>query len=145
MPRENKKRGRREEKKRRRRDDEAERPTKRRRPDFEVQEDFVPMDEMAEEQAPGLEEDRPDEEKVFYGLLDEQEQEYFKQADQMLDANTFADDEERSLFLDNVYREANGKELKMANSQSCSRLMERLILMSTPAQLKGLFGKFSGQ
>jgi nucleolar protein 9 len=44
-----------------------------------------------------------------------------------------------------VYKEADGKELKIANSQSCSRLMERLILLSTPIQLKGLFKKFSSQ
>ncbi|KAI4122761.1 MAG: hypothetical protein LQ338_005635, partial [Usnochroma carphineum] len=80
----------------------------------------------------------------FYGLLDEEEQEYFKRADAMLELNQFNDADERELFLANVYREADGKELKIANSQSCSRLMERLILMSTPEQLKALFGKFSG-
>lgn len=84
-------------------------------------------------------------EQVFFGMLDEEEQEYFKRADEMLEMNNFADAEERSLFLANVYREANGKELKIANSQSCSRLMERLIQLSTPAQLKTLFQKFSGK
>ncbi|KEQ92061.1 hypothetical protein AUEXF2481DRAFT_101045 [Aureobasidium subglaciale EXF-2481] len=83
-------------------------------------------------------------EMVFFGMLDEEEQEYFKRADEMLEMNNFADAEERSLFLANVYREANGKELKIANSQSCSRLMERLIQLSTAAQLKTLFQKFSG-
>jgi len=87
----------------------------------------------------------PPVEQVFFGMLDEEEQEYFKRADEMLEMNNFADDEERSLFLANVYREANGKELKIANSQSCSRLMERLIQLSTPAQLKTLFQKFSGK
>ena len=82
---------------------------------------------------------------TFYGLLDEEEQEYFKRADSLLELNQFADAEERKLFLANLYREANGKELKIANSQSCSRLMERLVLMSTPSQLKALFQKFSGQ
>lgn len=81
----------------------------------------------------------------FYGLLGEDEQEYFKKADAMLELNQFADPEERNLFLGNVYKEARGKELKIANSQSCSRLMERLILLSTPDQLKSLFQKFSGQ
>lgn len=81
----------------------------------------------------------------FYGLLDEDEQEYFKRADSILELNQFADAEERHIFLANVYKETRGKELKLANSQSCSRLMERLILMSTPDQLKALFQKFSGQ
>ena len=81
----------------------------------------------------------------YYGLLGEDEQEYFKGADSILELNQFADAEERDLFLANVYKEANGKELKIANSQSCSRLMERLISLSTPDQLKALFQKFSGQ
>jgi nucleolar protein 9 len=59
--------------------------------------------------------------------------------------NSFEDAEQRQLFLANVWREAEGKELKIANSQSCSRLMERLIQLSTPAQLKGLFQRFYGK
>lgn len=84
--------------------------------------------------------DRP-----FYGLLDEQEQDYFKQADHLLEADSFDGVEGRELFLENVYKEASGKELKIACSQSCSRLLERLILMSNPQQLKQLFQKLSGQ
>ena len=48
------------------------------------------------------------------------------------------------MFLANVWKEADGKELKIANSQT-SRLLERLILLSSPDQLKGLFQKFSGK
>jgi len=84
-------------------------------------------------------------ESVFYGLLDEEEQEYFKKADDLLEVNQFNDPEERYLFLANLYKEADGKELKLACSQSCSRLMERLILLSAPDQLKRLFQKFNGQ
>ncbi|KAF2723503.1 PLP-dependent transferase [Polychaeton citri CBS 116435] len=86
----------------------------------------------------------PAEDRPFYGMLDEEEQEYFKRADEMLEMNEFGDPEERKLFLENVYREADGKELKLANSQSCSRLLERLIQLSTPSQLKTLFQRFSG-
>ena len=78
-------------------------------------------------------------------MLDEEEQEYFKRADDMLESNAFATLEERDLFLANLYREADGKELKIASSQSCSRLMERLIQVSPSAQLKKLFQKFSGK
>ena len=81
----------------------------------------------------------------FYGLLDEEEQEYFRSADEMLELNQFSGPEDRDTFLASIYKEAEGKELKMANSQSCSRLMERLIQLSSPAQLKSLFQKFSGQ
>ncbi|CAD0082721.1 unnamed protein product [Aureobasidium vineae] len=157
MPRELKKRGRRGEEKKRKLEEEEEvhqefaQPKRQRTEDdgdeAAEQQDFVglPQDgaytngdyQNGEGQGPPVE-------QVFFGMLDEEEQEYFKRADEMLEMNNFADAEERSLFLANVYREANGKELKIANSQSCSRLMERLIQLSTPAQLKTLFQKFSG-
>ena len=37
-------------------------------------------------------------ERPFYGLLDEQEQEYFKRADNLLDAGQFADQDEKVLL-----------------------------------------------
>ncbi|TQS32539.1 hypothetical protein Golomagni_07143, partial [Golovinomyces magnicellulatus] len=46
------------------------------------------------------------------------------------------------MFLESVYKEAEGKELKLASSQSCSRLMERLIQLSTTSQKKHLFEAF---
>jgi hypothetical protein len=82
---------------------------------------------------------------TYYGMLDDDEQEYFKRADELLELHQFDDHDARKLFLDSVYKEADGKELKIANSQSCSRLLERLILLSSPDQLKNLFQKFSGQ
>ncbi|KAI9724611.1 MAG: Nucleolar protein 9 [Chrysothrix sp. TS-e1954] len=87
----------------------------------------------------------PSAERPFYGNLDDEEQEYFKRADDMLEVNNFGNPEDRQLFLANVYKEAAGKELKLACSQSCSRLLERLILLSSPNQLKTLFQKFNGQ
>ncbi|KAL9578882.1 MAG: hypothetical protein Q9203_006930, partial [Teloschistes exilis] len=139
MPKERKKRGRREEKKRKREDEENETLAKRPKPaEGEVDgydeeafgDDYLPLSGPSE--------------TPFYGMLDEEEQEYFKHADTMLELNQFSDPEERALFLANVYKEASGKELKIANSQSCSRLMERLILSSTADQLKALFRKFNG-
>ncbi len=52
---------------------------------------------------------------------------------------------ERELFLQNVWKEIEGKELKLSHSQGCSRLMERLILLGSHSQLKQLFQTFSGQ
>jgi nucleolar protein 9 len=78
-------------------------------------------------------------------MLDESEQEYFKHADELFELDSFATAEERNTLLEQVWREADGKELKIAQSQSCSRLLERMIRMSTAKQLKGLFGKFSGR
>ena len=81
----------------------------------------------------------------FYGLLDNNEQQYFREAYNTLKSNSFQDDEERQLFIDNVYKEAEGKELKLACSQSCSRMLEGLILASSPDQIKKIYGKFNGQ
>ena len=156
MPKENKKRGRRMEGTKRKHEEAEEdhtlaQDTKRQKPTEEPQEpnelengnDYVPLagggdGEPMEGVYPTL--DTP-----FFGMLDEEEQEYFKHADEMLEMNSFEDSEQRQLFLANVWREAEGKELKIANSQSCSRLMERLIQLSTPSQLKGLFQRFYGK
>ena len=147
MPREHKRRGRREEKKRKRQEyGEPDTSTKRQRyaePNYDVE---IRLDQ------PGGVEDEPyynDSTSVapfhFYGLLDQEEQAYFKRADQMLELNQFADNEERRLFLDSVWREASGKELKIATDHTCSKLLERLISLSTKAQLKELFQAFRGQ
>jgi nucleolar protein 9 len=104
-------------------------------------EDYIPLEqgEQQEGEQPDLDGDMP-----FYGLLDEEESEYFQRANEMLELNQFQDAEERSLFVDSVYSEANGKELKIACSQGCSRLMEKLISMSDARQLRRIFSKFIG-
>ena len=149
MPKEHRKRGRREEKKRKREAEvEDENVTAKRQKSEDAEEEVEIVVDGGDEAGPPQGHSEVDSRPgglPFYGLLDEDEQEYFKRADSMLELNQFADPEERSLFLANVYKEASGKELKIANSQSCSRLMERLILLSTPSQLKNLFQKFSGQ
>lgn len=82
-------------------------------------------------------------EKEFFGMLSDQEQEYFRSVDEQLDIDDFPSQEERDMYLANVFVEAQGKELKLACSQSCSRLMERLILMSTTRQKKKLYEQFA--
>ncbi|KAI4187214.1 MAG: hypothetical protein LQ348_004124 [Seirophora lacunosa] len=143
MPKEHRKRGRREEMKRKREQEGDDAASKRQRSDEDEKGGNTVDDDFSYGAAEHVATTGPGE-IPFYGLLDEEEQEYFKCADTMLELNQFSDAEQRDLFLANIYQEANGKELKIANSQSCSRLMERLILMSTPEQLKALFEKFSG-
>jgi len=150
MPKEHKRRGRREEqkKKRKREQDDPEAAPKRRRTSLEIGHEPT-VDDQAPPPPPPQDDavegvPRP-EAMPFYGMLDDDEQEYFKRADEMLELNQFDGPDERSLFIESVWKEASGKELKIANSQSCSRLMERLILLSSPSQLKDLFQKFSGQ
>ncbi|KAI5278487.1 Nucleolar protein 9, partial [Ascosphaera aggregata] len=153
MPREKQKRGRRaeaqkKEEMKRKREEESQDANfnKRLRPDGTeesghapgVGDDFIPHD--GDVAMGGIGGDMP-----FYGLLDTEEQEYFSHANQMIDLNQFESDENRDIFIERVYEEAKGKELKIACSQSCSRLMERLISMSTPKQLKNLFLSFTGQ
>lgn len=83
-------------------------------------------------------------EKEFFGMLSEDEQEYFRGVDEMLETDDFESAEERRSYLNGVFAEARDKALKLACSQSCSRLMERLILMSNTRQKKMLFGAFAG-
>jgi len=137
MPRDNKKRGRRTHEKKRKLDDpDAEEPHGKRQRHHDT--DFLPLPEDEDWE-------QPQHEKPFYGMLDEGEQNYFRQADERLELNDFTDSDDRSLFLANVFREAEGKELKMACSQSSSRLLERLIQLSSTVQLGQLFSKFNGQ
>ena len=161
MPKEYRKRGRREEKKRKRVEEEEEKEEKEEKEEEEEDSALASKRRKSQDAAeqgfnttvddiePGGQHDYTTYagpgDLPFYGLLDDDEQEYFKRADSMLEHNQFANPEERTLFLANIYKEANGKELRIANSQSCSRLMERLILLSTPIQLKVLFQKLSGQ
>ena len=146
MPKENRKRGRREEEKRKRGEHEPGQANRSKRARSEVK----PMSGIVHSGAeqshtlPEQDQTRPGE-LPFYGLLDEDEQSYFKRVDTVLELNQFDNAGGRDLFIANVYREANGKELKLASSQSCSRFMERLIQLSTPSRLKTLFQKFSGQ
>ncbi|KAK6345102.1 Nucleolar protein 9 [Orbilia javanica] len=81
---------------------------------------------------------------TFFGLLDEQEQEYFRKADETLEANLFKSEEERDMFLQNVMKETESKELKMACSQGCSRLLEKLLFLANPGRVKIVFQKFHG-
>ncbi|KAK1989837.1 pumilio-family RNA binding repeat domain-containing protein [Colletotrichum falcatum] len=83
-------------------------------------------------------------EKEFFGMLADEEQEYFRRADELLELNQFPSPEDRHVFLQNIYKEARGKELKLASSQSLSRLMERLILLSNTRQKKQIFNAFAG-
>ncbi|KAK4157704.1 hypothetical protein C8A00DRAFT_29388 [Chaetomidium leptoderma] len=107
--------------------------------------DFIPFDDDEPPKDGPTHRDRGGNfEREFFGMLADEEQEYFRHADELLELNDFPSPEDRHIFLQSVYREARGKELKLASSQSCSRLMERLILLSNAKQKKSLFGAFAG-
>ncbi|OOQ83384.1 Nucleolar protein 9 [Penicillium brasilianum] len=161
MPREKQKRGRRAEQKAQKEestreyDDALEAPSaKRMKPSNDADEtaepafaegaDYISLDVGDEQQNVEETGDAANGDTPFYGLLDTEEQEYFSRANEMLEANQFHDAEERNLFVESVYQEANGKELKIACSQGCSRLMEKLISVSDVTQIRRIFGKFIG-
>lgn len=83
-------------------------------------------------------------EAPFLGLLTQEDQDYYANVNNKLTSNDFESDEDRSLFIDAVYRESSGKELRIASSQSSSRYLEKVIMLSNPQQLKLLFQKFTG-
>ena len=153
MPKESKHRGRREEKKLKRQAESIENVGRKRQKATELIEQLPNADPYAPALGDGRDgnivegEDDVKEERPFYGMLEDEEQEYFRRLDNLLEQNDFhtADEkEQRDILLANAYREADGKELKIACSQSCSRLMERLILLGDIDQKKKIFGKFSG-
>lgn len=81
---------------------------------------------------------------TFFGVLDTQELEYYKQAESTIAVDTFESPEEKAAFIGSVIDEAKSKELKLATSQICSKLMERMILECNDSQLKQLFQGFNG-
>lgn len=82
---------------------------------------------------------------MFFGLIDHNELNYFHQAEQTLNLDTFGSPEEKALFVDSVFQEARGKELKLVTNKICSKLMERLILTSTLKQIQQIFNAFNGR
>lgn len=83
-------------------------------------------------------------EREFFGMLTDEEQEFFRSADEQIEKGDFESDEDREYMMEALFKQAEGKELKLASSQSCSRLMERLILLSNTRQKKKLFEAFAG-
>ncbi|KEF62814.1 uncharacterized protein A1O9_00787 [Exophiala aquamarina CBS 119918] len=155
MPQEKKKRGRREEKtsKKRKVNDQAEKPSKRFKPEDHHPEDFgneflvsgeAGDDFISFEIPPPDGVQAPVTEGEFHGLLDPEEQEYYSNVNAKIVSNDFESEDDRTIFIEAVHRETEGKELKVASSQSCSRYLEKIILLSTPLQLRGLFSKFLG-
>ncbi|KAK8050722.1 Nucleolar protein 9 [Apiospora phragmitis] len=122
-------------------DAEERQAAKRQRIDEEGNAAFQGSEENGAE--PAFEQGHEQPEKEFFGMLTDEEQEYFRSVDEVLDVDEFPSQEDRDIYLSNVFIEAQGKELKLACSQSCSRLLERLIIMSNTRQKKKLFEQFA--
>lgn len=149
MPKTLKKRGRRAEKQRQNDEHTEEPPVKKRKiieaglsdDQFDVNgdagDDFISFGQTEGENA-----ETTSSLNTFYGLLTEDEQQYYTNVNSKLSANDFESEEDKRLFIDAVYRDLAGKEIKIASSQSCSRVLERIISLSNPQQLSSLFHAF---
>lgn len=158
MPQEKKKRGRREQQKRKREVLSTESVSKKQRLDSTTVTEQIPENDPETFALEGASTYDPTADFVelgpdranrrtdipFFGLLDEEEQAYYANANSKLELDDFESTEDRALFVDAVYQESEGKELKIACSQSCSRYLERLMLVSSSIQLKSLWTKFQG-
>lgn len=130
MPNEYKKRGRREALKRARQENEVENLESKKPKNEDTSTAFV---------------QEPDSQPVFFGFLNEQEQQYFKEVDVVLETNQFETSEEKSVFLNNIHLELEGKAMKVASSQSCSRVFEKVVSLSTLGQVTRLLEQFKDQ
>lgn len=144
MPKELKKRGRRAEKQQNQSHDIEEPAIKRRKTDHNG-EDFVVNGDAGDDYIGFGANDHDDTDQqgtTFYGLLTEEEQEYYANVNTKISADDFEDASDRANFIEAVHRETAGKEIKIASSQSCSRYLEKIIRLSTPNQLRSLFLAF---
>ncbi|KPI37401.1 Nucleolar protein 9 [Cyphellophora attinorum] len=148
MPRTKKKRGKFEEKREKRQHDNSDRShdnVKRRKldngNDIEANENGE-EEYFFEDTAPGppVEGADPDKSDItYYGLLTDEESTYYANVNAKVAANDFEDEDDRTAFIDAVYRESRGKEMKLASSQSSSRHLEQLLKISNSEQLKNFF------
>lgn len=87
--------------------------------DFCTGADFIPLEEL------GGSQDKKDTGPAFFGVLDQQQSQYFTSVNQTLAAGVLGA-VERAEFTRSVCAEARGQELKLATSPVGSQLLERL-------------------
>ncbi|KAG0164059.1 Nucleolar protein 9 [Apophysomyces sp. BC1034] len=80
-----------------------------------------------------------------YGEVDEQMLGYFKNVENSLDDPQFESAEDQRLFVGNVYTEVEGNELRLSTNYSCSLILEKLLKVSDPFQLRVFMDKLSGR
>ncbi|VEU21032.1 DEKNAAC101918 [Brettanomyces naardenensis] len=88
--------------------------------------------------------DSKSEQMPFFGLLDSEQSAYFRQAESSLNLDTFDSPEAKLAFVEGVLEESKGNELKLATNQICSKLMERLILVSNEHQMRQIYNGCKG-
>ncbi|KAK9458667.1 armadillo-type protein [Lipomyces oligophaga] len=131
MPKEQKKRGRRHKKAPYHYEESEKYASRNQEP--EVYDQIENLDEQAQDEN----EHEPTQEhpQAFYGMLDETQLEYFKQAVTVLDADAFSTSEEKQMFLSALKAECLGIELKVMTDPTGSKAFEQLLLFSSSEQL----------
>ncbi|KAG4301193.1 hypothetical protein PCK1_002503 [Pneumocystis canis] len=79
----------------------------------------------------------------FFGTLSLEDEKYFRGVEEMLMIHRFSREEYR-LFVDNIFLEIQGRELKLAINPLYSKTLETLLHMASPSQLKRYFQALVG-
>ena len=66
---------------------------------------------------------------------------YFRQAEKILEANDFEDEEAQQLFIQNVFSEAEGLEYRLSCSHDGSVILEKMVRHGTGFHLRVFFEK----
>ncbi|KAI8997280.1 armadillo-type protein [Pilobolus umbonatus] len=82
---------------------------------------------------------------AHFGELEEEMIKYFKNVEETLDDPHFESAEDQKLFIDNVYSEVEGNELRLSTNYSCSLILEKLLKLSDAFQLRVFMDKLSGK
>ncbi|KAI8881502.1 ARM repeat-containing protein [Backusella circina FSU 941] len=82
---------------------------------------------------------------AHFGEVDEEILGYFKNVEQTLDDPPFETGEDQRLFVQNVYTEVDGNELRLSTNYSCSLILEKLLKISDSFQLRVFMDKLSGK
>ncbi|QSL66814.1 hypothetical protein MERGE_001201 [Pneumocystis wakefieldiae] len=83
------------------------------------------------------------EEPFFFGSLSIEDEKYFKGVEETLITHHFSQ-EDYKLFVDNIFAEIEGKELKLAIHPLYSKTLENILKILSPIQLKKYFQSLIG-
>ncbi|GAB5586639.1 Nucleolar protein 9 [Umbelopsis nana] len=120
---------------------------------YEHSEVNEPVDPVAQQDPNGYQQDshnfeRPrgyDPSQAFFGFLDADVQQYFKNVEQTLDDPPFETTQDQQLFVSNVYSEVENKELVLATDHSCSMVLEKLLKISSDFEIRVFMDRLTGR
>eukprot|EP00126_Sphaerothecum_destruens_P007820 Sdes_comp20005_c0_seq1m12655 len=84
-------------------------------------------------------------EKKKYSKLPIPTIQYFERVEAMLDSHEFENEEDKLMFIGNVFMEVEGQELLLAFDQDASRILEKLLRVSSNFHIRVFLDKMTGQ